>query len=247
MNDDTKATAELVKALAEAGAKFAAIEKDGRNPHLHNRYATLGNVLEAVLGPLRDHGIIVTQTPVPMESGWAMQTRLLHVGGGELVGLVPLHSGDSKGLNPMQAMGSAISYGRRYGLLSLLCLTAEDDDGHAVAQAQAQAAQPARQQQQRQGPAPQPRRDDRPARSPAEAERDKQEALGKTPKSGKQLFAWLTAIDPQRGLLRAVNEFGKQQGWPARLVEWDGDMTADAVHFAREEMELAAVADKEAN
>ena len=34
--------------------------------------------------------------------------------------------------NDPQAQGSAITYARRYGLMSLLCLSAEDDDGESA-------------------------------------------------------------------------------------------------------------------
>lgn len=254
--DDAKATnpettAGLVKALARARQNFARVEKDGQNPHLHNRYATLGAVLDAVTGPLLDAGIVVTQTPIPVGvEAWALKTTLLHVGGGEISGLVPLEYGEAKGLNPMQALGSAISYGRRYGLLSLLCLTAEDDDG-ATAGATSYARQgghdapPARGYARNSNRAPAPR----PAPTEDEAREARSKALRalntKPPQTGKGLFRLLMDLDPSRGLLKAVNDFGGQQGWGPKLVEWSIPHVLEAIRFVRDELEVQAASDRE--
>lgn len=252
MSVEQTATAELVKALADARARFSRVEKDGTNPHLHNRYATLGAVLEAVTAPLLEAGVVVTQTPVPLEPGrWALQTTLRHVGGGELSGLVPLEYAEAKGLNPMQALGSAISYGRRYGLLSLLCLTAEDDDG-------ASAGHPARRDDGRRPEAPS--RGPRPVGGGRRAEEESPEVLrdrqtaalaqlrDKAPAStGKALFRLVLDLDPGRNLLKAVNDFGAQQGWGPKLVEWSTPHVLEAVAFVREEMEVLAAADRDLN
>lgn len=221
---ETNTTPELVAALVEARKRFAAIEKDGTNPHLHNRYATLGSVLDAVTVPLLDAGLVVTQTPVPMDGGWALQTTLRHVGGGELSGLVPLSTGEVKALNPMQALGSAISYGRRYGLLSLLCLTAEDDDGATAGNGRI-VERPDRRQS---APPPRPSGNggdfgDRP------------------PKTGRALFAWVKRQEEDTGLklVDRLNAWGKAQGWPKQMTDWDADMVAQSVQNVRRAVEAA--------
>lgn len=257
---NTVATAELVQALASARPKFARVEKDGTNPHLHNRYATLGAVLDAVTGPLLEAGIVVTQSPIPVGvEAWALQTTLRHVGGGEISGLVPLEYGEARGLNPMQALGSAISYGRRYGLLSLLCLTAEDDDGATAGAPPFARSQPAPQSYSRnsnRAPAPRAGRDrpaDRPHETPSED--DAREARAKAlkalssnpPQTGKGLFRIVMDLDPTRGLLRAVNDFGGQQGWGPKLVEWSTPHVLEALAFVRDEIEVQAAADRELN
>jgi hypothetical protein len=61
-----------------------------------------------------------------------VETRLVHTSGEWLASVVPVPvaKGDAHGL------GSALSYGRRYGLSALLALsTDEDDDGNAAAKA----------------------------------------------------------------------------------------------------------------
>lgn len=234
-------TAELVKALGRARAKFAPIAKDGTNPHLHNRYATLGATLEAVSHALLAEGIVPSQTPVPLDGGhWALETTLWHESGAKISGTVPLIYGEAKGLNPMQALGSAISYARRYGLLALLCLTAEDDDAASAGQPPAVARV---QDRVRNGPPP--RREPTPQEA-AEARRKALYALEhKPPQTGKGLFRLLIDLDPQRGLLKAVNAFGRDHGWGPQLVEWSTPHVLEALAFVRDEIEVAAAADRE--
>jgi hypothetical protein len=64
--------------------------------------------------------------------GITVETRLVHTSGEWLASVVPVPvaKGDAHGL------GSALSYGRRYGISALLALsTDEDDDGNAAAKA----------------------------------------------------------------------------------------------------------------
>lgn len=160
MDDDTAARVGLVKALVEARKAFGGVRKDRQNPHLRNAYATIGAILDAVEGPLLDNGIAIVQHPageptLDDKGGGRLDvtTSLYHVGGGVLSATVPAVWGAGKGLNDMQAMGSAISYARRYGLLALLCLTAEDDDdGHGSGP-----PRPTRRHDDRPAPAPPPR------------------------------------------------------------------------------------------
>jgi hypothetical protein len=64
--------------------------------------------------------------------GIMVETRLIHTSGEWLASVVPVPvaKGDAHGL------GSALSYGRRYGISALLALsTDEEDDGNAAAKA----------------------------------------------------------------------------------------------------------------
>jgi hypothetical protein len=72
--------------------------------------------------------------------GIAVETRVLHTSGEWLAGLVTLPVEKSTA----QGTGSAISYGRRYGLSALLGLTAEDDDGQAASAPKSAPARAAR-------------------------------------------------------------------------------------------------------
>jgi hypothetical protein len=95
--------------------------------------------METVRPALAAHGLAVVQGVVHPETGEGgrlvgimVETRLVHTSGEWLASVVPVPvaKGDAHGL------GSALSYGRRYGISALLALsTDEDDDGNAAAKA----------------------------------------------------------------------------------------------------------------
>lgn len=231
MDDTPKA---LRAALLKARQSFEAVHKDGKSNR--NRYATLGAVLEAVEGPLADNGLYITQSAVPMEHGWAMQTRVEHIDGGELVGIVPmLLDPPGSGINPMQAAGSAISYARRYGLMTLLSLVAEDDDAQTAFRPQQAApryeAPPARPQappQRQSAPPPNDDYDDHPAPSSQGDDRP--------PQTGRQLYAWVCKRQDAGAdkLLFKLNNWAKREGIGGKMVDWTSGEVAAVHHYARE-------------
>lgn len=115
----TKISAALVKAWKNIGSAT----KDASNPFFKSTYATLGEVMEVVKQPLLDQGIIVMQ---PVVDGEFVETILLHESGEWISGTMKLVC--AKPHDP-QAMGSATSYNRRYGLQSMCFVPAVDDDG----------------------------------------------------------------------------------------------------------------------
>lgn len=123
----------IAAALAKVQAvlKPAALNKE--NPHLKTLYADLGSVWEACRKPLTDNGIAVFQHIVTGPDGklW-LDTILMHESGEALTSRIPLLLGQQT----MQGVGSAITYARRYGLLTAVGVTAEDDDGERAKPAQ---------------------------------------------------------------------------------------------------------------
>ena len=119
-------TKTINQALLEAQKKIETITKDAtaNAGSFKYNYATLGQVMEMIKKPLNDAGIIITQPII----GDKVVTRLIYsLDGSEIKDEgTPIICAR---LNDPQAQGSAISYARRYGLMSLLCLSAEDDDG----------------------------------------------------------------------------------------------------------------------
>lgn len=107
---------------APAIHKNAAAAISGRQ----YRYADLAAVLDATRPALAACGLVLTQAV----DGQNLVTRLADAETGEtLESAFPL---DFHGLT-WHAIGSAISYARRYAILSLLGLAPdEDDDGHAA-------------------------------------------------------------------------------------------------------------------
>lgn len=106
------------------------IVKDAKNPHFKNTYITLGALLEKVLPALAEKGVLLSQIPVEINGAPALTTLFIHPASDtQLGGSVPLMLERD---NP-QGLGSAITYARRYALMSMLGLVAdEDDDGQAA-------------------------------------------------------------------------------------------------------------------
>ena len=103
---------------------------DSTNPHFKNRYISLGKVVETLKPILNEKGLLLSQIPVSLVGTPALQTVLYHPESDTSIeGVVPLVLDKATS----QALGSAITYTRRYALLSMLSLVADEDDDGAAA------------------------------------------------------------------------------------------------------------------
>lgn len=130
--DEKGAGSQLVKALIAAKKDFKALVKNKVNPHFKNKYADLAALHDAVDEALSKNGLTVMQ-PLCFDEkyGHVIRTELLHVSGESKESMYPLPGGVKS-----QELASAITYGRRYSLSSLLGIAADDDDdGEASAEA----------------------------------------------------------------------------------------------------------------
>jgi hypothetical protein len=119
----------IVKALIAAKQDFGKLLKNKVNPHFKSRYADLSAVCNSVDEALAKHGLTYVQ-PFEMEGGaMFIVTKLLHTGGEEMVSKYPVPVGGKP-----QELGSAITYGRRFSLCSLLGIAADEDDDANEAQ-----------------------------------------------------------------------------------------------------------------
>jgi hypothetical protein len=123
--------ANIAAALIAAQKAMGKALKQSNNPHFRSKYADLGNVMDACLPALNENGIAVFQPSGEDEHGRYIATVLMHESGEKLECKVPLIV--SK--NDMQGYGSAVTYARRYGLMSMAGIAPEDDDGNAAAAA----------------------------------------------------------------------------------------------------------------
>ena len=132
----SESIAKIAPALVAAQAAFPSIVKDGKNPAFRSKYATLDSIMAAVRPALVANGLAVVQGAIHPETdgpklvGLAVESVLVHTSGEWMATMVPVPvtKSDAHGL------GSALSYGRRYGISALLALTTdEDDDGNAAA------------------------------------------------------------------------------------------------------------------
>jgi hypothetical protein len=124
----SESIAALAKALAAAQRELEGASKDATNPHFKSKYADLAAVWESCQKVLPKNGIAVIQ-PVSVVNGEVVVTTMLVHESGEFIScelpLVPSQS-------TPQAVGSAITYGRRYGLSAMVGVAPEDDDGNAA-------------------------------------------------------------------------------------------------------------------
>lgn len=137
--DDRK---ELFTALIKAQASMGAAVKDSKNPHFRSSFASLSAVIGAVIPCLNEHGVGVLQLPHLDESYVQLTTVLIHSSGQMLSSTVATPMGKKA---DAQAVGSAITYLRRYSLQSIVGLPVEDDDGNAASSRPVQ-RRPARRQ-----------------------------------------------------------------------------------------------------
>ena len=131
MFDKSPEINELASALSVAQGKMEGAAKTAKNPHLRNRYADFQSVVEATRPALVEEGLSVSQVPGHLDNGnIALHTMLMHKSGQYIMSTMPLEIQGNKGINIMQATGSALSYAKRYAYESIVGVSRiEDDDG----------------------------------------------------------------------------------------------------------------------
>lgn len=118
----------LATALSLAQGEMGAAHKDANNPFFRSKYADLTSVMDAVKGPFCKNGLSFTQLPGYAGDKLVLTTVLLHKSGEWISSDTPILAAKADA----QAMGSAITYARRYALQSIAGVTADDDDGNAA-------------------------------------------------------------------------------------------------------------------
>jgi len=163
---------ELAAALAIAQGEIEGAPKDSANPFFRSSYADLASVWGVIRKPLSANGLAVLQFPATGEPRNIIVPERAVRDGQNNTRIVPEHaetiidvtittllvhksgqwiSSDLKVTareDTPQAVGSAITYGRRYALQSIIGVAPEEDDGNS---ASARGSQPAARQ-----PAPAP-------------------------------------------------------------------------------------------
>jgi len=119
----------IAPAFVKAKREFGPALKKSVNPHLKNKYADLGACLEAVEDALLNNGIALMQDTSEDATGVTVETVFLHESG-EQIRCDKLHVPASK--QDPQGYGSALTYARRYSLMTACGIAQEDDDGNAA-------------------------------------------------------------------------------------------------------------------
>lgn len=124
-------TGKLAEALAKAQGEFPKIKRNqtANAGQYSYDYADLADIIAAVTPALSRHGLSVVQETDFEGTTFFIKTVLLHSSGECRVGRIPVTLHDKP-----QALGSLLTYYRRYTLCAMLNVQAEneDDDGLAA-------------------------------------------------------------------------------------------------------------------
>lgn len=120
----------IFAALVQAKKAFGPVVKLSYNPHFKNFFADISSINAATSDALGKHGLAVIQHLQSAEGGVAVGCRLVHQSG-QWLDIEPAFFPATK--QDAQGYGSATTYGRRYQLAALFCLSAADDDDGAAA------------------------------------------------------------------------------------------------------------------
>ena len=121
---------DLAKALAKAQTEIKGAKSDSKNPFYNSNYADLHTVIESCMPILAKNDLSVVQGHeyCTETNGFYVTTMLVHESGEWIKSEVRMPIGGKK---DAQAVGSSITYGRRYGLSAILGISVEaDDDGN---------------------------------------------------------------------------------------------------------------------
>ena len=122
--------AALADALSKAQSEMTGAKKSADNPFFKSKYSDLATVIESFHKPFATHGLSFVQSPGFVDGMICVTTRIMHSSGEWIEGdcILPPTKADVHGY------ASAISYGRRYGIQSMVGVpsVSDDDDGNAA-------------------------------------------------------------------------------------------------------------------
>ena len=118
----------LAQALSKAQSEMKGAEKKSTNPFFNSGYADLHTVIEASVPYLTKYGLSVIQGNEGKPGEFYVTTMLLHSSGQWVKSRLkmPIEKATA------QAIGSTITYGRRYGLSAICGIAQYDDDGNVA-------------------------------------------------------------------------------------------------------------------
>lgn len=120
----------VYEALFELQGRLRGVQKDKKNDHFKNRYATLEQVTDTIRPHTQELGLLWIQTPGEVVDGCIeVTTQIMHVSSMSSVSSImhmPLAKRDPQGA------GSAMTYAMRYSLMAILGLPPTDDDAETA-------------------------------------------------------------------------------------------------------------------
>lgn len=126
--NQSESIGKLAEALAKAQSQIKGASKDAINPHFRSNYSTLSSILDACREPLTNNGLAVSQVFKTSERFTVLvETKLVHTSNEWITSEL----GFVLQQTTPQAIGSAISYARRYALAAICGVASIDEDDDA--------------------------------------------------------------------------------------------------------------------
>lgn len=121
----------IAESISDFNEKFPGFTKDSTNPHFHSNYASLDGIMHAIREPLRDVGLFIEQTTKVADNGDMILVTTLSNSDGSLSTSELALIMEKK---TAHALGSSLTYGRRYAICLALNLVEQDsdDDGNSA-------------------------------------------------------------------------------------------------------------------
>ena len=127
----------LAEAKAKADVALRNAPKLSKNPFFNSEYADLDVITRIVRPIYGEHGLAIVQAPWVVDEKLVLITTLTHESGQwmrSMINIAPIP--DKNGNITPQAVGSALSFGKRYSLAAManIAQTNEDDDGELASE-----------------------------------------------------------------------------------------------------------------
>ena len=119
----------IEKKLLQFQSEVDAVKKDAKNPFFKSNYVDINGVLKAIQPNLTSCGISYSQCPNRTEDGVRVLITKIY-DSEKPESFIESVTDLIMTKQDMQQYGSAMTYARRYALISMLGLEAEDDDGN---------------------------------------------------------------------------------------------------------------------
>lgn len=119
----------LPQKLLKIQRDIGALVKDAANPFFKSKYADLNQALSLAKEYLNPQGLFIAQSPGIDTNGFRfVETSIINADDGQTISCkVPIVNAED-----MQKLGASITYARRFGLVSILAMESEDDDGETA-------------------------------------------------------------------------------------------------------------------
>lgn len=123
----------IAPAVVKAQAAIGAAHADSTNPFHKSKYASLSAIMDTIKPALAKHDLSILTTSTTSPEGHTLTTILMHSSSQWIASDWPVVANKP---NDPQALGSAVTYIRRYSIAALLQIPVEDDDGNAAVRPQ---------------------------------------------------------------------------------------------------------------